>query len=479
MRPKLLKSFLLVLTFWFIATALWWSLQKPEVNLQALSALKDLLPFLPFEVPAQANILQSIMVQKDVLFYWTIPMLVGTVLSGAVGYGLIWLKAHGSAKERTARETGSGNFRGVTLTVGELPVPNTLPRDEIELDSTDESLRRVTERERVVLEQVLGTLSAHPDAYPGDGISGSLFDHALLIVEKALQSPRNPGLLSVVAAASELGKISAYKKDEAGTWSLAKNKDRESAKILGTLSAWHELPNQERNAVMMAVKFHSTPKMMPEFESDPVAYRMARELLYVSEETQATVVVEEKAKTLEMNSGELPDVIFSAFIQSLPSLSFQNKGLPKGVQAVAWKVGMRVYLLEIKLRETVSAKLPNEIRGALTSNPKDRSKLQPFSTELLKALDAKGWLVKAIDGVKLDGKEALWNVKAGKLEFKGVIIIDVPEDFRAQLPSDDSMYGIAVTGPLFTPLGGGMNISKSDLLGSVLRPQEKPPAESV
>ncbi len=475
MRPKLLKSFFIVTVFWFIATTLWWSLQQPEVNLDALRALKSLMPFLPVSVPEKAAILDSMWVQAQVLSYWSFPVLVGVTLSGLVGYGIMWLKARGKHEERSAREAGSGVFRGVTLTVGELPTPKALPKDDIDLGADDdESLARLTERERRLLADILGTISAHPDAYPGEGITISLLEHTLNLASAALASPRNPGLSAIVTAAHELGKITAYAKKD-GEWVSVKNHDKEAAKILGLMDSWFALPHQDRNAVMMAVKFHSNPRTLPEIDSDPQIYRMARELLSVHDDTQKAVVVEEKQRTLEKTAGALPDVIFESFLRALPQLSFQNRGLPKGVAAVAWKVGRRVYMLEIKLRETVLAKMPADVRGALAPNPKERSRLQPFTLELLKALDARGWLVKKVNDVKLETKDALWNIKAGKLEFKGVIIVDVPEEFAPQLPSDDSMYEVSVSGALFTQ-NAGVSMSKNDLLGSVLKPSVERPA---
>jgi hypothetical protein len=470
MRPKLLQSFIVVLLFWFFGTTLWWSFQQPKVNLEALAALKAMMPFLPFEVPKEASILTSIIVQSKVLLYWSLPMLLGTAISAGIGYGLRWLKAHKKSDERIARETGSGDYRGVTLTVGELPTPKALPKDDIELCADDdESLARMTERELKLLSEILGTMSAHPDAFAGEGISCSLLEHSLNIASRALASPRYPGLSALVAAGHELGKITAFRKTPAGEWEQFKNPDKEASKIIGLMESWYALPSQDRNAVQMAIKFYSSPKTLPEIESDSVAYRMARELLTVADDKQAEVVQEERQKTLEKSAGALPDVIFDSFMKALPQLSFQNRGLPKGVAAVAWKVGSRVYLLEIKLRETVMVKIPADVRGALVPNPKERVKVQPFTLELLKALDAQGWLVKKLNDVKLETKDALWNIKAGKLDFKGVIIIDVPAEYMAQLPADDSMYEVSVTGSLFSN-GAGMAMSKNDLLGCVLKP---------
>lgn len=494
MRPKLLKSFIVVVLFWFLASTLWWSIAKPETNLAALRALKHLLPFLPAAVPVEAGILGAWRVQLSVLTYWTLPVLVLVAVSGCIGLATVWVGAIRKRQERTDREDGHGEFRKVTLTKGELPLPVMLPRDELELGSHDnEALAKLTERELALLGDILGTLSAHPDAYAGEGVTGSLLEHTLNLCSKALMHRRHPGLAAIVAAGHELGKITAYEK--AGEeWRAIKPHDREASRVLATFDSWWALPELERTAVMLAVRFNSQPRFMPDVNGDPTSYKLARDILSAAEGAASEALAEEKQRTLERSESlekkELPDVIFETFMRALPQLPFQSRGLPKGVQAVAWKVGKRVYMAEIKLRETVMAKLPADVRGALTPNPKDRVRIQPFTLELLKALDTRGWLVRQLDGTSLEVKEALWNIQAGKLGFRGIIIIDVPDEFVPMLPPGDSMYDVAVTGTLFTPsaaatqvTASGTAVSKDDLLGMVLRPsaspKKDPPAESA
>lgn len=472
MRPKLLQSFLVVFLFWAVATTTYWSLQRPEVNLQALAAVAQLFPFLDIEVPAQASILQSLYVQRDVLLYWSAPVALAALVLGVLGALVVEGRALRFDRQRTERETGTGEFRGVTLTLGVLPLPVRLPADELDLSASDNPhFQALSEEHKRVLTDILGVLSAHPSAYAGEGVGVPLLEHSLNVVAKALQSKRNPGLCAIVAAAHEMGKIKAYAQSADGSWRRTKPHDREAALALTRLDSWYELPNTDKMATFLAVKFHSCPRNLPDLEGDPHIYRLARDLLTAADGVQAEAVQEEKQKTLEKT--ELPDVLFEAFVTGLPMLSFQSRGLPKGVQAVAWKVGARVYMLEIKLRETIMAKLPAEVKGALSPTGRDRPRMQPFTVELLKALDQRSWLVKKVDDIRLEARDALWNIKAGKLEFKGVIVIDVPKEFLAQLPHDDSMYEVSVTGALFAS-AAQMSVSREDLLSNVLRP--KPPA---
>lgn len=156
--------------------------------------------------------------------------------------------------------------------------------------------------------------------------------------------------------------------------------------------------------------------------------------------------------------------VLDTFIRIMPTLAFQDRGLPKAVKAVAWKVEHRVFMLEIQLREKVFEALPEHIRDkvkVLQKAPKVR--VQPLTSMLLHIFDAKGWLVKEINEVNVSPKEALWNIVAGTKAFNGVIVLDLPEDIRPLLPARDSMYTVKVEGPLFLssstghkrPEGGG------------------------
>lgn len=474
MRPKLLKSFITVTLFWFIATFLYWSMANPRVNWESLQRLKQAFPFLPFSVPAAPSVTESLGTQVLVLQYWTAPVLGLTAVSCLVGWGVAWLLARRRFDERSGREKSTGNFRGMRITLGTLPQPPVLPRDELDLNAADsEALVRLTEKELALLRAILGVASAHPDAFSGEGNGASLLEHMLNVASKALERTRHPGMCAIVAAAHELGKITAWVRNDAGLWVLTKNHDREAAKHLASLDAWWALDKESRTALMLAVKYHSNPRQLPDVDGEQRIYRLARDLLDTASEVQVAAVVEEKQRTLEKH--ELPEVLFDAFVRALPTLSFQSFGMPKNVPAIAWKVGNRVYMLEIKLRETVMARLEQDVRGALTATGKDRSKLAPFTLELLKSLDAAGWLVREIGPMKLDTREALWNIKAGKLEFKGVIVIDVPPDKLEMLPAQDSAYAVSVVGPLFQQ-PGSVAISKADLLGDVLRPRAAPSA---
>lgn len=484
MKPKLLRSFLVLTVFWFCATALAWSLAQPLTQWQALQRLADLFPFLSINVPAKPNLMDSLQTQITVLAFWTLPLLVATALSAGTGVAVLWFSARKTAVERDVREKGKGEFRTVKITLGDLPTPRALPRDVLGIssdDDDDEALERMTEKEKNLLGEIMGTLSAASHAYAGEGVSGDLISHASAVANAAIKNRSYPGLSALSAAASELGKITAYAKNENGDWELKGSIDLHSARILATLPAWWDMPYNDRMGLLMSVKYRSSPKQIPDVSGDNKVLRMAWDLLNTTKREAAKIIEDHQAKALE--SHEVPDILMNAFIASLDGMPFQVPGLRPGSKSVAWKAGSRIYLLEKELNELLLQKLPADVRGTLTPPAGTRpssEKIMPVIAHLLKVLDERGWLVTQIGETKVSVSEALWIVKSGRLELRRVIILDVPVAYLGKLPSGDSHFELTVVGPFFKPPGAAlMNASSLQGLLAPAKPSVPDPAPSA
>lgn len=464
MRSKLLSSFIFVVSFWWLITTLAWSVADPETNLKSLQALAQLMPFLHLKVPTTGTVtvMDALSLQKQVLVYWTFPIWVAVGLFAMAGLGVIWYRAYLQKGERDAREQAVGDYRGISITLGELPRPLTMKKEILELGAEDSDvLATLTEKEKALLLDVLGILAAHPDAYAGEGHAQSLVDMAVAAVEGALSHKSRPGLAAIVAAASELGKITAYKKDGTGAWVGTKDICRESTTLLANLETWWQLPSEDRLAVMFAVRNRDNPDALIDAGGNKSVLSLAKSLLYKAAAAVEKASTDERERVLSKQ--ELPDLAFKVFIDNLSQMGFQD-GLPKGVKAIGWKIGGRVYLVEIKLRETLMEKLPEDVRGALTASAGQKKGLHPFTIELMKSFNAKGWLVKEINGMKVTAREALWKIQAGKLEIKGVIVLDIPDEYREMLPAKDSIYPVKVTSPLFSNAGAAP-MTTNDMAG--------------
>jgi len=446
MRNNLLKSFIFVVSFWWLATTFWWSVADPATNLHALQRLAALMPFAHFSMPTgPVTVLDALGIQKQVLTFWSVPILLIVALVVMAAKGAVWYFAVQEKKERDDRVAPSAPYRGLTVTKGVLPRPPALPSEELDFSEEGAGVFEALQPgERQLLLDILGVLAAHPTAYAGEGHAVPLLTMALNAVEKAISHKTRPGLAAIVAAASELGKLTAYRKEGTGRWVATKSVPRESATHLAKFDSWWALPHEDRVAVSFAVRFHGDPEALVDTGEANSVLRLTKSLLYKAAAATEKASSEEHARVLTQR--ELSELAFDTFVGNLSTFGFQD-GLPKGVPAIGWKVGARIYLLEIKLRETLLAKLPDDVRGALTA--KEKRGLHPLTVELMKGLHKHGWLVREINGQKLTARDSIWNIQAGKYPFKGVLVLDVPTEHIERLPTKDSIYAVTVTGALF------------------------------
>lgn len=477
MRVRLLRSFLWVFGFWWSATALWWSVTDPRINLEAVRRIAELLPFLGIAVPEKAGVtaLDALGLQVIVVRTWVIPVLLLAAISALVGATIVGLAAYRKAQARLRREEGRGEFRGITISLGVMPTAPVLPRAPLDVDSAGrKALERLDRDERSLLMEILETLASHPDAYCGAGHGVSLLEHTANVLEKLFERPNVPRMAACLAAAQDLGRITAFEKNkESGQWVQRKNIGRESARHLALMSSWWALPPDDRFALLLAVKYSQDVQKLPNPTRDGRIFQMSKRLLDAVVQVGNEVTRTEKQRVLDKH--DLPRLVFGAFRDSLPHLPFYIPGSPKGIKAAGFKQGNRLYLLEIQVRERTLARIDLDVREALKTASAGKLKLAPFTSELLLGLDREGWLVKEIGKLKLSPKEALWKVRSGKNEYTGVIIVDVPEDALSLLPAEDTRFEIQVLSPHFEQPGGTV-VSATDLTGILAAPKKKPNA---
>lgn len=483
MRTHLLKSFIYVCSFWWITSFIFWIFSD---NQEAFLLLKKLGSFLPYitlpeiQTDGSMETLAAMSLKFKVIFWWTLPCLAVCLISGCLGYLATWRKALTEEELRAQREAGQGEFRGLKVSMGQIPEPARLNFSAIDLEPAEgeeqnHDLGRITELEKRMLEDILGMLAANPEAYPGEGVTDSLPEYALTLVEKALKHRHFPGLCAIVAAGLELGKITSYEKDEAGQWQLIPGKqiEREASKIIGRFPSWWALPKNDRLSVYLAVKYRKIPKQMPVLAGDKKIVDVAWDLLNTSIQADTEAKEVEKKKVIEKHEGNIPDIIWDTFIRLLPTVSFHSRSAPVGVPKIGHKSGKRIYMVEIKLRELIQAKLPDELKALYPTGPwKTKGKVHPLSVEFMKVMDAKGYLVKSIGNDTVEPHEALWKLKAGEVEFKGVIAIDCDKELLQYCPNEDSSYQLEVTGALFKAKEDPSISMLKDAMADVLAPRK-------
>lgn len=496
MRKLLLKSFLMVVAFWWIAAFLVFSLADPSTNLAVLERLQHLAPFLSLHLPRQASALDALHLQILALKYWTLPVLGLSGLIAGIGVGFAALYTHFRIRQRYLREMPANRYwRDLGITLGELPIPPVLPSEETVLSGMPEDtveepaseeppeilerLKTLPSIHRELIDQIIGVLAAHPEAYVGPGHKTSLLEHSLNVLEVSLsrkESETEP-LLPVAAIAHDLGKITSFEKQEDGSFKRVRWHDKESARILATLDGWWKLPEIERKSLLLALRYDHSSGNIP--TTGPGVRERTLALQGLLETSDRTATAEEKKIVLA--DLPLPDMVFEAFMKALPTFPLHVAGFApaKNVKAAGWKKGDVLYLLENQCRERVLQTMDPDINAALGGLFRAQHTIAPFSQALFQSLESRALLIREYEGQVVKAEEPMWNILSGTKEFKSVIMIRITEEMRLRLPETDTTYDIKVTGSLRSPPPGEMAVASLDMAGLLRKPKKpRPPVEA-
>ena len=484
MRTRLLGSFLFVLIFWWLILSFWWFTAPPQEALHRLTSAVALLPWASHLPPLKPTVFDFWRIQVDTVDVWTGPLMLVALLAALIGAAVVWVFAHKLNRRRNERINASETYRGVGITLGVLPAPAVAERAEVEFSASTKELRNLlgqfTPGEFEVFEALLEMLAA------------SGLDHVEPVLEKierALSLP-NPGLACIVEAACAIGDTA-----------------RERARLISSLPAWWDLPPERRYGMLLAVKFRGGElKWVPEMTGLPEASKLARDLLVALDGPQADTSewkrkgpfylingaaevdpadeapqIEERAPTqaeprLREPSASAPlpapappraqpaesthaaasappkkpAGLLDIFCRELPNLPLRISGMAssKKIVPMGWKKKGRLYLIEKTLVETLWHKLPQALKEQFSEAP--AGPRSPVTRAMLEVLHLEGWLVTKNGLDELNAMEALWVVKAGKIDFKGVIVLaKLPDHLMDQLPTEDSSFDMTILRPLF------------------------------
>lgn len=452
MQPSLARSFLIVAVFWSVVAWLTFGFADPQENLRVLYRLYAYLPGLdPATLPTKVSVLDGAWMQRQVLLYWTIPLLLLVGFMLLLGLGVTWGLAYREHRARLARAKGTGAWRQVTVTRGALPLPPALTlAHEVRISWTPVMrgcLERLSPEEHTLLAEILGYIAAHPDAYTGAGHGVSLLDHTLHVIDQvAADNPADP-LILLAAAAHDMGKITTFKKNAAGEWYRAKMHDRESARLLALLPGYWDLQPTRRRALTMAVKYDHAPGKRPAI--NPEVDQLASELMAALQRADRQATATEKAEVVQAAAEEraLPETVFDAFLQALPLMQFSTFNQQKEMKAVGWRKDKRLYFIEHQVFNLVLERLSPDLRAAWSK--RKRGEVPALTQNLLRTCADNGWLVVRNGDIVLQPESALWTIKSGTKDFRGVWAIEPSQEVLDRAPQVSSAYKIQITGPYF------------------------------
>ena len=445
MKSRLLKSWLRLLTLWWLGTAVFWSMSDPRIaaTWQRLTGHTVAI-----------GVLNSGLYSLRILRHWSLPVAGLTLLAVVCGAALMGVAFHVAAvlrgKRVQAHDTDS-HWQGVSLSMGRLPRPAWagLPIAGVDIEAEgalSQRLHAMTEAQRAVFGEVLGLLAAHPDAFVGDGHQGTLLEHTLHVLERLPASCNDP-LLPIAAAAHDAGKILAWTRDDTGQWQRRGWHDDLGGLLLSALPSVERLPETESRILILALRFAHKRQRTPVMPlwTDTERLHKIQDAITDADHTATAVEKQQVLETLDKDT-----LLMRAFIEALPTMQFQLPGLRKGVQATGWRKGGRLYLSEPRLRESVSEamqKIDANAAAAWTA-PRKKGQLAQQTADLIDALSKAGWIVSQVDA--WTAEPPLWIVQSGTLTLRGILIVDLPAEHQSRLPGD-APYEMTVSGPLFRP----------------------------
>lgn len=369
----------------------------------------------------------------------------------AAGFTIILLMVGLVVITRRMRAKSRGTYRGMDLSITYMPSPDPISYKPVKAELAG----NIPAHHMPLINQLLGYLQAHPDAYCGDGHSTTLLEHHLGVIDEAFEYEGADSLLPLAAAAHDIGKTVSHVKQD-GQWVRLSYHDKQSGRLLAKFPAWWALPEDERSILLLAVKYEHSPNLMPVSYPGLCSQGMRRAvtLLQQLREIDGLATRGEKRKVLEtLNVQELA---IETFLRVVPQVPYQVKGLAKRVKAAGFRVGERLYLSEHHVRETALSKLDDDVAAAFGGDFRARGQSGEFTQVLLAALADRGWLITEVEGVpegsdtaktwSLPSDQALWRVRSGIIEFRGMIAVELPAEHQGLYPRETA-YEVTVLGP--------------------------------
>lgn len=357
-------------------------------------------------------------------------------------------------RESRGKQSRNHTWRGITASITEVPTVKRPRSDLLDIKFP----RSMPKEHKPLARALLGYIQANNHAYVGDGHNTTLLKHTVSVIKKALSLEGADPLLVLAAAAHDIGKVETFQKI-GGKWESIGHHDKAGARLLSSFPTWWALPEPDKYVLLYAVKYEHSHKGLPTTVPGLDADARERLMTLVTQLKQIDSSATKAEKEEVIEAAEKESSLLSLFMKAAPEFCYQTAGLGKGLRAVGWRQGTRLYFIEWGVRKAMEPMLTKNQAAALETDYEQGQRLARFSSELYKQLDEKGWLVteheiEQEDGtmkrVKASKKLPLWKIetrhhndtKAGRT-FSWVFIVDLPEEERGWFPAN-SQYAITV-----------------------------------
>lgn len=289
-------------------------------------------------------------------------------------------------------------------------------------------------------------LLAHPDvpaSIGGHHADATLFDHSLAVSKKVVafyaEKGKSEPLAAVAGLAHDMDKLLAYKLD-GGKWTKnvkATHHNKYSAYIVSTQPEFRELPEDDRNALVLALRYYHAPENLPLGSS----YR-TEQLIQALRFCDGYAIQEEKIAGVESLTQEHLQALEKGILDTISELNI-NGYLSKEGYAGGWTSPALEFALTpmSTLLELIGKHLPGEVTKKLQLDSATRTFAHPAVRLVSERLDNMGLLMTSYK--TFESPIGLYDCKIGSQGFRAVLMIQKTV-LETLLPGLQEKWGTSV-----------------------------------
>lgn len=365
-------------------------------------------------------------------------------------------------------ERTSASWKTLTVSMSDFPEPVLWDGERLVVNLKKGGYTGIYQE---LLCELVSYAKEHEDHFVGQGHGDvGLLEHTLNVMNRATEKTNAHKLLLLAAAAHDLGKTKTFVKTDKGVWVRDKlTHDVESAKIIRYMPAWDKLPEPDRRALYLAVKYEHHPDRMPTrvIETADEVLESAKLLMGQLREIDGLASADEANEHVENNLDKIERSVLKGVRDFI---SDQSMGMVDSTEYMsAFSDGENIFILEHALREHLNSSLGSEISVPLGLQYKSPNKVSEGTMRVAEILFKNKMLlvearVKSGDKYKIRLDWPLWDVQVGGSEFKAVVGVVVGSLGEIRLPK--ARKDIEVLGPWKRSKAEVVNIKEKTSLKS-------------
>ncbi|NVL48612.1 HD domain-containing protein [Pseudomonas syringae pv. actinidiae] len=292
---------------------------------------------------------------------------------------------------------------------------------------------------------IYGMLKAHSDvpaSIGGHHADAPLFEHSLTVAGKVHAYFKERGRTEVLAAvaglAHDLDKLLAYKRN-GDIWvknGSATHHNKYAAYIVSTQAEYHELPEEDRNTLVLALRYYHDPENLPIGASN-----RTEALIQALRICDGYAIKQEKAAGVQTLNDEQLELIEKALLDTISELNI-NGYLSKSSHAGGWTTPALEYVLTpmSTVLELLGKHLSVELNRKLQLDHETRTFKHPAAKLVSERLNRLGLLMTIYKSITSD--MGLYDCRIGSARFTSVLMLN-KQELEKLVPGLQEKWGTA------------------------------------